>query len=535
MKRSARGVLSILLCVFVGTAGAPTGRAQESPPAPAAPPAPATQPAPPGAPSLLEYHAEAVTLSRDDILKSALEKNLDIAVQRYNPKIQETRITTQKAFFDPLLTGSATADESNQPRFNPLTGGFTAITTSKDRIARVSYVDPFEIGSTLQFNFYAQKNEVAFNDPSIPDQTNYVTNASATYTQSLLRNFGRDVNRTGIVIAQNTQKMSHAQFRQTVMNTLALAEDAYWDLMFTNMDQKAKEASLKLAQDFLEQTRVKVRVGTLPPIEITQAEAQVADQEEGLIIGLSAIRAAEDNLRRLMNIPAGSPMWHTPIALAGEPEVLEKMVIEEEAVKTALEKRPDLEQARLDLANKEANLHYQKNQHLYRLDLVANYQLSGLDSDTNPTLSGSFDTLKTTDQNAWSAELQLGIPLGNRAADAAYTSAMYEDEQSKLGIQQLEQNAMVEVRNAVRLIETDLKRVKAARVNNKLQEEKLAAEQKKYENGMSTAFQILTFQTDLTTSRRRENLAIVDYNKALIELDRVLGILLDTRNVSIAD
>src|SRR5262249_21467224 len=154
-------------------------------------------------------------------------------------KIQDTRELSQEAAFDPFLTGSAALDESNQPRLNPITGGFTAITTSKDRIARLGYVDPLQIGGTFQFNFFAQKNEVVFNDPLVPDQTDYVTNASATYTQSFLRNFGRDVNRTGILIAQNTQKMSHAQFRQTVMNTLAAAESAYWDLMFTNMDQKA--------------------------------------------------------------------------------------------------------------------------------------------------------------------------------------------------------------------------------------------------------------------------------------------------------
>ena len=102
-------------------------------------------------------------------------------------------------------------------------------------------------------------------------------------------------------------------------------------------------------------------------------------------------------------------------------------------------------------------------------------------------------------------------------------------------MQQLEQTVVVQVRNAVRQLEADLKRVKAAQVNTRLQLEKLSAEQKKYENGMSTAFQVLTFQTDLTTARRRENLAIVDYNTDLVELDRVLGILLDTRDVTIAN
>src|SRR5262249_13838336 len=150
-----------------------------------------------------------------------------------------------------------------------------------------------------------------------------------------------------------------SRFRQIVMDTLSTTEKSYWALAFTIMDQQAKEASLKLAQDFLDQTRIKVKVGTLPPIEITQAEAQVADQEEGIIIGFAAIRRAADNLRALMNIPPDSPSWHQPIQLSDSPQVLDKIVNEDEAVKTALANRPDLEQARLDLASRDANVHFE--------------------------------------------------------------------------------------------------------------------------------------------------------------------------------
>ena len=506
-----------------------------------------------------------MTLTLQEVMKSALEKNLDIAVRRYDPQITETAIDTQRAVFSPTLDFSARDGESTSPQNTQLGGG--NVVTNATRNFSATYTDPFAIGSTFQFTVLTNRASTTSTFSTV--NPSYFSEALATYTQPLLRNLGLSVNRTGILIAQNNEKISKSQFRQTVMDTLASAEKAYWDLQSAIMNQRAQEASLKLAQDFLEQTRIKARVGTLPPIEITQAEASVADREDGIITGLAAIRTAEDSLRALMNIPYDSPLWHQPIHPADEPQVLEKIVNEDEAVKTALDKRPDLEQARLDLANRNADLHYRKNQRLYRLDLIAQYGAQGLagtflpftqtfvtaDPSTPPgcvpdpvdptichlvvnppdlSIGNSYTQIRNRDFDNWSGQLQLSIPLGNRAADAAYTASKYQQEQSKFSIERLEQTAMVQVRNAVRQVDTDLKRVNAARVNTRLQTEKLSAEQKKYENGMSTAFQVLSFQTDLTTAKLRENQAIVDYNKSLVELDRVLGILLDTHNITVA-
>ncbi|MCI0568236.1 MAG: TolC family protein, partial [Acidobacteria bacterium] len=552
MKTLLRKVSAVVLCAGMLAAGGPSLHSQETPPQ-------AEHSS--GMTTLLDYQSAPVTYSLQDVMKTALENNLDIQVQRYNPQISESLIETQEAVFSPILNFSARESESTQPGSSQLSGGLSV--TNSNRFASGTYTDFFTIGSRLDFTVFTRRDTT--NNTFQTVNPAYTSEATITYIQPFLRNFGVEVNKTGITIAQNNEKISKSQFRQTVMDTLANAEKAYWLLVFAIMDEKAKEASLKLAQDFLDQTRIKVRVGTLPPIEITQAEAQVADQEEGIITGLAAIRAAEDNLRRLMNVPTDSPLWHQPIHPADEPQVLDKIVNEEEAIKTALEERPDLEQARLDLVNRDATVRFNKNQKLYRLDLIGSYGASGLTGTFLPVLlntndpgtpagcvpdpvnplvcvfdpadeniSSSFTQIADREFPTWSVELQFGIPLGNKGAQAAYAQSKFQQDQSKLTIQQLEQLVVVEVRNAVRQIEADLKRVKAAQVNTKLQLEKLSAEQKKYENGMSTAFQVLTFQTDLTSARRRENLAIVDYNRDLVELDRVLGILLDTRNVNVA-
>ncbi|HEU5179532.1 MAG TPA: TolC family protein [Candidatus Polarisedimenticolia bacterium] len=564
MNRIRRVILVAVLCASVPFPGLPVLRAQTPPPPGTPPPTtpPGTEPTSAPVATLLEYQSAPVTLSLQDILRSSLEKNINIAVRRYDPQIAESLIETQEAFFEPEINLSAREDENTQPTNTQLGGG--AIVTDGNRTFSGTYTDRFLIGSRLDFTVFTNRFKTTSTFTTV--NPSYFSQALLTYVQPFLRNFGIAVNKTFITIAQNNERISRSQFRQTVMDTMAAAESAYRDLQFAIMDQQSKEASLKLAQDFLDQTRIKVRVGTLPPIEITQAEAAVADREEGIIIGLDVIRTAEDNVRRLMNVPADSPLWHQPIQPADQPEVLDKVVSEEEAIKTAFARRPDLEQARLDLENRDTDLNYRKNQKKWRLDFIGRYGAQGLAGNflpltfsvTDPnappgcvpdpgdptictfdpvdrSVGNSYTQIKDRDFDTWSAELQLGIPLGNKGAEAAYTQSQYSQEQSKLLIQQVEQNAVIEVRGAVRRLETDLKRFKAAQVNTRLQVEKLNAEQKKYENGMSTAFQVLQFQTDLTEARRRENLAVVGYNKSLVELDRVLGILLDTRNVNIAD
>src|SRR5206468_266886 len=220
------------------------------------------------------------------------------------------------------------------------------------------------------------------------------------------------------------EKSSKSQFRQTVMDTLASAEKAYWDLQSAIMNQRAQEASLKLAQDFLEQTRINVRVGRLPPSEITQAEASVADREHGIITGL-----------------AGTFLPFTQTFVTADPSTPPGCV-------------PDPVDPTI-------------------CHLVVN--------PPDLSIGNSYTQIRNRDFDSWSGQLQLSIPLGNRFADAAYTASKYQQEQSKLSIERLEQTAMVQVRNAVRQVDTDLKRVNAARVNTRLQTEKLSAEQKKYE------------------------------------------------------
>ena len=171
-------MLTGILALACLAPGGPGAMAQEAPP-PATPAAPVDE-------------VPAVSLSLQEVLKSALEKNLDIAVRRFDPKVAETQIETQEAVFSPVLDFSAKEAEDTQPTSSALGGG--AVVTDSNRTFAATYSDAFQIGSTLQFTVFTNRNTT--NNAYFYVIPSYYTQAMATYTQQFLRNFGREVNRT---------------------------------------------------------------------------------------------------------------------------------------------------------------------------------------------------------------------------------------------------------------------------------------------------------------------------------------------------
>ncbi|HEV8702866.1 MAG TPA: TolC family protein [Candidatus Polarisedimenticolia bacterium] len=551
-RRVARPKLALLmLATLLPSLAAPGAMAQEPP---AAPP-----PDVPGGTGVQENPAgSAYVLSLQDASKAALENNLDIVVRAYDPLRSEAQVIAAEANLDPLLSGTASSSSTQRP--SP--SAFVRSNRTHDFLA--SFVDPLVTGGRYQIDLegFDSIAETSFNAAPTHE---YDTSWKVSITQPLLRNLGPRTTKSLIVIAHHAMEINQSRFRQTVMDTLSAVEKAYWDLNFALMNLKTGQSTLQLAQDFLQQNRIKVKVGTLAPIEITQAEAQVADREEFVIIAENLVKTAEDALRSVMNVPKDSPLWSQSIEPSDPLPLVEQSPDMEASVSSAQQNRPDLEQARLDLRTKETELAFRRNQRRWGLDLRGEYGKIGIGQDVpeilvscspgalepdtgiclDPTFTptgrvlehGSYgDSIEDMKRGAnldWRVSLTLGIPIGNRQAKASYTDSQYALSQSQRNLETLELLARVQVRDAVRGVQTTLKRVKAAQVNVRLQKEKLAAEQKKFENGMSTSFQVLQFQTDLFGAASRENLALVDYNKAQVELERVQGTLLHARNVEL--
>ncbi len=313
-----------------------------------------------------------------------------------------------------------------------------------------------------------------------------------------------------------------------------------------------QKESLKLAQDLLDLNRKKVEVGTLAPIQITEAEASVASREQGVIVAGAEIRAAEDNLRLIINIPPDSPEWEMAL-VPTDPAVFEPQPIDRESmIQTALEHRPEVATAQNSVRS--ADLQHRLTENLKKpaLNGVATYRTSGdntnyslidANGDGIPDLSQnlregywstSADELFKTVNHDWALGVNFSIPIGNREAKASEARARIALEQNQMSLESVKRTITVEVRNTVLAVETAAKAVTAARANVRLQEKKLEAEQKRYDNGMSTSFQVLTFQTDLTNARSQLITAMSAYQKSLVNLAAVIGTLPEQRGVKIA-
>jgi len=532
----------------------PLARAQSGTAAPptTAPPAaaPMADPPYPDGAIIESIPPDAIVLSLDETIKLALENNLSIIVQRYQPRTVSTLIDVEKSAFDPLLTGQVGRDRdegSGDQTITDTLGGKLNNktddgTTNKQYSA--NWLDPLTIGGSYSITVGKAERDVNSNSfvPNFgqffADTTNSDTPYwSVQYNQSLLRGLGRSVNLWPTVVAQKGLAISEAEFRQTVIDTVANATRSYWDLNFAIMQLRTERFSLKLAQDFLEQNRIKVRVGTLAPIEITQAEAGVADREEQVIIFESALRAAEDQIRQVIGVRSNSHDWDRPVRPSDPLRLDEVEVDEDAAMQLALANRPDLEQARLQIEARDSEARARKNLRRWGLEFQGSYGKSDPSSDVNlQTFPPASETNTASDSNrtTWSAGLALSVPIHNRLAIANVTRTENELAQAQYQLQLVEQTTRVEISSAVRSVRTTLRRVQTGHVNVRLQREKLDAEQKKFENGMSTSFQVLQYQDDLANAETRENLAKADYNKAQVDLSRVKGTILAELGILLA-
>ena len=485
----------------------------------------------------------AIVLSLDDTMQQALKNNLSIAVSAYDPEMFSAVALEERAVFDPIASGYVykSSQESQQSFF--LGALFLPASTNGDGDGYgASWFDPLTWGGNYRVDvnidnsdtdsFQADNPQTPAVDPSSVNETLDQNGWAVTYNQPLLRGFGRNVNLWRWKVASNNAQSSLQQFRRNVMDTLATSEESYWDLNFAIMQLRTSRFALKVAQDFLEQNKVKVRVGTLAPIEITQAEAQVADRNEAVIIAEAALRAAEDAVRLAIGMRKDAADWTRPIRPSDPLTVKEVVPNEEEAMQAAIANRPDLEQARLEMASRTTEEAAKRNLKRWGLDFSGTYG-DLYNSQQGIGANGGALLTDPIDRTSWRAQLALTVPIGNRSAQAEHARSEADLAQANSLMAQAEQAARLDVRQAVRQVETTLQRVNAGRVNVRLQAEKLRAEQKKFENGMSTSFQVLTFQDDLFSAKTRENLATDDYNKALVELSRAKGTLLAEKGILI--
>lgn len=461
-------------------------------------------------------------LSLQESIQLALKHNLDIAIEGFNPQIRDEEVMVERAVFDPSAFVEGDVTNSATPNRSLLAG----VTVSRDLAANfnLGFRQKLPTGGSYEFRFNNNRDDsnARFLQPPGGINPAYASDVTITLTQPLLKGFGIDINLTRVRIAQNNRGISQENLRARANGVITDVEGAYWDLVAAIQNLEVQRRSLRLAKELMELNKARVRAGVAAPVEVTQAEAEAAAREKDVIQAEKGVKDAEDRLKLILNIP-DDRIWGLDILPSDMPPFKVEPVDLPRSLEEALSKRPEVQKAKIDIQSRDLNLRLARNQLLPRLDLQGSVGVNGL----NGAYSGNLDKLVSGDFNTFSVGVVLEVPIGNRAARANFLKAKLEADQAQTSLRSIERTIVTEVREAVRRVEAATKVVNATREARRLAEEQLRVEQKRLEAGVTTTFNVLRFQRDLTEAQANEVTAIAEYNKSLANLEKVKGTILE--------
>ena len=456
------------------------------------------------------------TLSLTDAAVRALQSNLDISISRQTKESRLADIIVEQAKFDPTLSVNGQYNRQVSPLNRPVFGGtgqsLNDITTFDQRNHSVT-LDATQntiTGGNVDLNYSPARSNVNQNVA-----TGFLFNPAwtgglaLTLTQPLLRNAGVDVTKTFIKVAQNNADVEQHVFRDRVLTVLATVEQTYWELVFANENLKVAQAALKAAEELMATNRAKAKAGVMSIVDVLQAEAAVASRVEQVLVAEKSIRDQEDQLRRLLNPGEEELRQDVRLTPTDQPVTVLEPISLQEAIDTAIEQRPEVVQAKKNLESGELNKQFARNQLLPTLSFQGTMGMAGLGKDYGDSASKNFNG----DFYNYGAGLVLSYPLGNRSAISTYNKRQLETKNAEASLVSVRQQIIVGVREAVRRVQTDFKRIETTRSARIMAEKQLQAEQERLKVGLSTTRFVLDFQRDLATAQGNELRSTVDYNK----------------------
>ena len=490
-----------------------------------------------------------VQLTVDDAIKLALDRNLDIAVQRLNPSTFDYSIAGLRAVYKPTLTSQLSHQAATNPSTSTISGA--AVGTG---IEQGTTLFNGGLAQNLRWGggaFAATLNNNKQTTTSLTSLFNplFNTNWSAQYTQPLMRNRTIDGNRQQLVITKLNQDISEIQLQSLIINTVSNVRNAYWDLVFAVQSVDVARRSVELADQLVRDNQTRVEIGTMAPIDVVQAQSQAATQRQNLANAEGTQRTAELALKRLIVNGTQDPNWNAAINAVERPEFSPSPVDVSGAVRRALESRTDLQQARKNLQVNDTTLKYLTNQMLPQADIVARYGLigqggtqylssgTGINRVVTGTVPGGYGDAITTlfgrNYPTWNVQLNVSYPIGTSAADATVARARVQQNQVEAQLKQIELQIATDVTNAATNVLSNVERVEAAQAARDFSQRTLEAEQSKFEVGMSTNYFVVQAQRDLATAQNNELQAVLAYRRSLVELERLQQTSLSTSNITI--
>ena len=470
-------------------------------------------------------------LSLQEVIALALEHNLLLAAEKINPRLAHTIVVEQEAIFDPTTYGelsrAKTKEQSPLGLFGNRQQSAAATLGVAKLLAPGTLVDIHVAGAR-------ERNNAPFYTVNPP----YSERWGLSISQPHLRGFGVRVNTAGIATAHNERRIAQAQLRQVAIATVADATRTYWQLVFAIRDRALLQRSLDRALGLQREIGIRVDAGDLAARpSVAQAAAEVAVRHEDTVEADQAIHDAEDllkvitDLKLIPDLPDGTSAWDFAVDPLTEPPRDVPPLDADAAIETALAKRPDYQQARLGIGNRDIVLYVRRNELKPKLDLALGYGNTGLNTSWN----AAEHDLGSLDYYQWTIGLTFEYPLGNRAARARFRRARLERDQARIGLQALERQIQLELRSAIRAVATNVERRRAAQASVEAEQVRLSAETDKFKQKEVTTQDLLDAQAALAEAERRALRSLIDLNNALVDLERLKATILETHNVTWED
>ena len=532
-KRAAAPATATLLMLAIASgANAQTAAAQAAPVQPVT-----VQPVTPQPPlSTVKIQVQPgqtlLTLTRDEAIKMAISNNPDLAVARYDPAIGDAGVAAARGLFMPTLQSGFLHDNQLAPPTNLFANEQGTSTDIWSSNVGVNQLLPWFGGS-----YTAGLDAARTGTDSLLTSLNpeLAAGLTLTYSQPLLRDFKIDAPRAALDISQRNRELAGSRFREASVNTSSDAERAYWLYVSAIALVEVQQRSLDLALELERNNRARVDVGQAPPLDLVAARAEVAQRQENLIIARTAALQTEDQLRTLIIDPKRADYWMVRIDPADRVPVVGSRPDVDAAVRRALGERTDLEQARTEIQISDTTVELSKSQTLPDLRFQARYLGDGAggtrlirDGFLGPVIGTETTSFGSTlgqvfgaDYPNWTIGMTFSYPLGNSTAEANLARARLERDQAAARLRSNEIGAVREVRQAALRLEQNRQRIDTVRLARDLAEQRLDAEQRRFEVGMSTSFLVIQAQRDLAIARNSELQGLLEYQLAVIAFEAV--------------
>lgn len=478
----------------------------------------------------------AAAITYPEAVQLALQKNFSIEGASYDPLISRARLRSSEGKFDPVITlaytrednetdqSGLTVTEGPQPGDGFDQPGLFTRNTRDFAEANIGGLTPwgmtYEVGATLENRQVSTQNYT----------NRYASFAGLTVTQPLLRNFGTDVNMASVRLARADAAISVWNYRAQVITTVTRTAEVYNELWFSTGNAGVERRSRALAAQLAADNRRRAEIGVMSPLDVLQAETDVAARDERVLVA-ERQQADNENFLKQLVTDRVEDVLAVHLDIAAPPKAPGIARERKADLAAAVANRPDFRQAILELQKRQINVVFTRNQVLPQLDLVASFGSNGLDTDLADSVERSIN------QNATSFSVGgvFSIPLPNREALGNLEAAKLDVARQLVELKRLEQSILVEADNAAGQVETADKRIEAAKLARVLAAETLAAGERRLRAGVATTFEVLQFQRDLATAAIAEIRAMADYNIAVARYEQATGTTLLRQGITLAE